>query len=55
MGMVGKQRPGQKAGTGFLGKVPQTSHKIFPILIIPEYRFPFNSANHHMMQRSGLI
>jgi len=52
MDMVAEQRPKKKESTALFGEIPQSSDKVFPVPVITKNRFPFDSSNHHMMQRS---
>ena len=55
MNMVVQEGPSKDPVSGFLHQLTNTTKKVLPIFIIPEYVPTLEAANHNMMKRAGGI
>jgi hypothetical protein len=49
------ESPGKNSGFGLFGKITNTAEKIFFIVIVTEYRYPFDPADHNVVQCSRSV
>jgi hypothetical protein len=55
MGMIGQEREGI-TGRSCIGKNGRTAvEKVFPVIVIEEYLFPFDTPNYDMVKYTGCI
>jgi len=49
MKMIGQQGPGKTSRSGIMKNLAQSMKEVIAICITIEYLFPFNAANHDMV------
>jgi hypothetical protein len=53
MDVIIHQGPGKSSSFGLFGELTEAGEEIFSILIVAKYPYPFDPANHDVMQGSG--
>ena len=52
MHVIIRKRPGEHAGLGLFGQITETAEEILSIVVVAEYRYPFDPADHDVVQGS---
>jgi len=55
MHVIIQKRPGEHSGLGLFGQITETGEETLSIVFVAEYRYPFDPANHNVVQGSWCV